>query len=791
MNGASHHIFSAGLRSWTTLTRPQRWVLGALSLTGALVAIIQIPQTPEASLDGVSVLLVLLALATSSVTLKLPHRSASLSLDTVFVLTLLLSGHEEMAILVGGLGMAVGELRSGERAKMWHTVPANFAIGVLSAQSAAMAGQAATAVAGVSELATTTVLVAHGFYVANVLLVALVIAVTHRAPVFRVLRTLLGTYPVFVAAGSLAALVSLTASFAPVAVVVVTPLLVVLYVAVHSWKERLLADERHKRDIELMYLPTVAAISSAIEARNAADGGHHVRVQQLSMALAEVLEISDESILRAVRFGAIMHDLGRLALPDALLMKTGPLTPSERKQLEMHPVLGAELIRHIPFEAPVEETIRYHHERWDGKGYPEGLAGEAIPLSARLVAVAEAVDTMMSLTHYSRPMSLGEMLAEVAACSGTRYDPAVAAALPAAVERAELKWPSSHHTRSPVHTVIAESAVAQGLQLRLSDTLRAARDAKDVLSAVSMTAAELLPSDGWSLLLDPGFGEIEIWSEEDSRRFMTREKLVDTLLYEGSRLARDAEPVNGILLENGRRAVAMTLQLGGGSRGFLVMRLAEGSHDELVAHSLASAVAEPTAHVLTRIARAERGERQAMTDALTGLQNGLAFEKATVELAENASDTTLLALDLDGFKGINDHFGHHIGDLALKRVGEALRSLDCLGASRSYRKGGDEFVILLEDIDSAATQAFCHSVRDQLEAIELEVQPSEFLTLRTSIGVASGEVTTTDCVEQMLRLADEQMYADKQARPDRLPRGSRPVTYFRSNATRGVSVARP
>ncbi len=767
-------------RSWWRLTRAARWVLGSIIGAGLVVVGLQLPQVTSDSLQGVALFFIAMALATGSITLSLPHTRTSFSLDTVFVLALLLSGHLQIAVVVAGASMAIGELRSGEGARRpWHTVPTNFAIGALSAQASVLALSLQPAGGPGIGLASAALLVALGSYVTNVALVALVVAVTRGAPVLQVLRGLATTYPAFIGAGSLAALLSLAVEVAPLLALLATPLLVVLYVSVHAWREKVLADERHERDIELMYLPTVAAIASAIEARNAADGGHHKRVQSLSLALAEEMKIEDAAVLRAVRFGALMHDLGRLALPDSLLLKTGPLNPVERRQLEMHPVLGAELIRHIPFDAPVAETIRYHHEQWDGGGYPEGLVGEAIPLPARLVAVAEAVDTMMSKTHYSRAMSAAEMLADVASHSGTRYDPAVAAALPAAIERSAIRWIEVGAETSAAFSAIAEGAVSQGLELRLSDALRAARNATEVLEALSSVTPSVLPVDGWALVQDSGVRDSEALACGDDMDALLSAARNDPALFDGAHLRADLDEVQALAPCEKRRALALKLTAGKSWRGAVIFRLKSGASGELLARALARAIARPTADTLARIWRAEQGERQASTDLLTGLGNGLAFERAIAAIHAHDSEArvALLALDLDGFKGINDHFGHHVGDLALERVGQRLTEVDSIGLTRSFRKGGDEFVILVDDAEAAIADRLAATIRQRLECIELQVTADEFLFLRTSVGTCCGTPDASGSVDHLLQRADAKMYEDKQARPDRLPRGARPETH--------------
>lgn len=765
-------------QTWSDLSWLARVGLLLVIALGVGVAAVDAMALASSPGDGVMLLLILLALATGSVTVGLPRTRTSFSLDTVFVLALLLRGSVDAAVVVSGLSMAVGELRSGDGQRPWHTVPFNFAVGVLAAAVAGLAVAGRTVPETGVDLVGATVSVAFGYYAVNASLVALAITLTRGPPPLALLRALAMTFPAFLGAGSMAALLHLAARTAPVAVLLITPLVVVLYASVHAWRQRVLADERHERDIELLYLPTVAAIASAIEARNAADGGHHGRVQALSLALAEEMGLDDERALRAVRFGALMHDLGRIALPDALLLKRGPITAAERRKLEMHPVLGAELIRHIPFDAPVADTIRYHHERWDGAGYPEGLAGEDIPISARLVAVAEAADSMLSLTPWSQPMSLDAMLEEVAAGAGTRYQPEVAAALPAAVAR--LGWSGGGREVAANQAVdtIAEGAVTQALELKLARALSEARTTADVLQAVNTAASGLMPIDGWALLQGDEQAHTDATCLEPEMDALVAAARLDPALYDGAELRRaEFDDVQVVADRAGRRAIALPLSGADGWRGALLMRLVRGSSAEMLVRALSPALALPLADALARIWRAERSEKQATTDALTGLGNAMAFEQAAATLTRaNEARMALLMLDLDGFKGINDHFGHHIGDVALVQVGRALREVDAIGLTRSFRKGGDEFVVLIEGADLEMAERAATTIRKRIEDIEIEVADGEFLFLRISVGLVSGR-TAGQSVEALLQQADEAMYADKQGRKDRLPRGARPITH--------------
>ncbi|MEA2662471.1 MAG: hypothetical protein QOH08_2043 [Chloroflexota bacterium] len=188
---------------------------------------------------------------------------------------------------------------------------------------------------------------------------------------------------------------------------------------------------------ERTYDATLAALSSALDVRDTETEGHARRVVRYMELIAEGLRVPVEQHA-TLRRGALLHDIGKIGVPDHILRKPGPLTDNEWYTMRTHPDLGAKIIANVPFLQEVAVIIRAHHERWDGNGYPEGLAGERIPLGARIFAVADSFDAMTSDRPYRRGRQLDEALAEIERCSGTQFDPAVVRAfLAVSLDRVE------------------------------------------------------------------------------------------------------------------------------------------------------------------------------------------------------------------------------------------------------------------------------------------------------------------------------------------------------------------
>jgi HD-GYP domain-containing protein (c-di-GMP phosphodiesterase class II) len=177
----------------------------------------------------------------------------------------------------------------------------------------------------------------------------------------------------------------------------------------------------------LKFAAVLADLSRALESRDPYSRGHAARVTALSDAVARWLGWGEER-LAGLQLGGLLHDIGKLAVPERLLHKRGPLTLSERDEVQRHPKAGARLIEPIPSALPALPYVLYHHERWDGGGYPFGTVGAATPEEARLLAVADAYDAMTSTRPYRAPMTTARALAEIDRCAETQFDPLLARA---------------------------------------------------------------------------------------------------------------------------------------------------------------------------------------------------------------------------------------------------------------------------------------------------------------------------------------------------------------------------
>lgn len=179
------------------------------------------------------------------------------------------------------------------------------------------------------------------------------------------------------------------------------------------------------QDLSELFYKTIKTIAFALDAKDKYTHGHSTRVTVYSLALAEKLNLQDD-LLEEIETAGLLHDIGKIAIPEKILLKPGKLTDEEYEVIKMHPELGEKLITSIDKLNKISLWLKSHHERYDGTGYPEGLAGEAIPISARIIAIADTYDAMTSDRAYRKALSHEVAIAEIQECSGTQFDPHLA-----------------------------------------------------------------------------------------------------------------------------------------------------------------------------------------------------------------------------------------------------------------------------------------------------------------------------------------------------------------------------
>jgi putative nucleotidyltransferase with HDIG domain len=418
----------------TTRFRPAAidWYVGTIVLAGAVVigwSALGLPSTPHAREWGV---LAGIALVASRFPLRVPGRSAWFSIsDTFFMTSALLFGPGPATVTIALDSMLMTHafktfslrrflFNSGAPALTFWTGAEVF---FWLSGSAPLFGSRVP----IDSLIVPVACFALTYFTLNSGLTAIAIALEKKRAPIDVWRSHFAVVSLnYFASGSVAYLLILLSQYLSVlALVAIVPLIAIIHLAMRSWSGRIEDAEQHVATVDRLYLSTIGALSTAIEAKDGVTSSHIHRVQHYAMGLARALGGLDEQTTKAIEAAALLHDTGKLAVPERILNKPGKLTPAEFETMKLHVDAGADILSSIDFPYPVVPIVRAHHENWDGTGYPNGLKGTEIPIGARILSVVDCYDALTSDRPYRAAMTDDEALAIIRARRGTFYDPAV------------------------------------------------------------------------------------------------------------------------------------------------------------------------------------------------------------------------------------------------------------------------------------------------------------------------------------------------------------------------------
>lgn len=401
-------------------------ICGAGAVCASFIELLQ--QAPEYRNQWLW--LVALTVVSGLLPVRLPTVNASISISETFVIAgTLLFGRSGGTALVLLDALFISIYLFWSRGLRWQQVVFNLAAPALSIWLAASAAR-------IQPLFNTSphfdaffivqlTLFSSLYFLLNTWMLTFALAMQQHAPARAIwwihFRELMVNYA---AGGSIAALlVYNTREIRPEFVFAIVPLLIVLFLT-YQWSNKRVEVER-ERNVELnrVFLSTIEALALAIDAKDQVTHGHIRRVQRYTMALAEALGVKDDSQLDAIRAAALLHDTGKLAVPEYILNKPGPLTPSEFERMKVHASVGADILKSIDFPYPVEPIVRHHHENWDGSGYPSGLKGQEIPLGARILSVVDCYDALTSDRPYRPRFGRAHSEQVLRDRRGSWYDP--------------------------------------------------------------------------------------------------------------------------------------------------------------------------------------------------------------------------------------------------------------------------------------------------------------------------------------------------------------------------------
>jgi diguanylate cyclase (GGDEF)-like protein/putative nucleotidyltransferase with HDIG domain len=627
----------------------------------------------------------------------------------------------------------------------------------------------------VAALVRAAAIVAPLYFFVNSTLVAGAIALSTRQPLMLVWQhNFLWSAPSYLAGAALAAVATAASArgWTGWLALLAVPLYLV-FRSYHSVVARLRDEQNQTRSAMEVQLATIEALALAIEAKAGCTPEHIRSIQQYAATLAEAVGLSDSEV-QAVRTAALLHDVGNMAVPEHILAKPEALTPEEFERVKIHPRVGADILRNVPFGAPVADLVLCHHERWDGLGYPAGLRGENIPIGARILAIADCYSTLQADRPYRPARSEAAAVAVLQEFAGTAFDPALVELL---IARLEMSVP-----------VAAEAAIETAWsgndEIALQDIAGAHREEQTLYEIAQALGSSLGVAESMALIQDKvsrlvPFVTCALFLGDDVDGYVCRyahgpgtEALIKWTPKSWSDLSlrlpscADGRGAHG---EDLRAMLPCPLTFEGRLIGGLVIyHMIPGCFTDEHRRVLGR-VSEQAAAVIYNSTRFEQTEHESHTDALTALPNRRSldrqFEAGLARAGRTQSSASVVVLDLDRLKHINDTYGHEAGDRALRAVGAVLRST-VRESDLCARFAGDEFIVVLWDCSPEHEARRVAEVQNAVSAYPFEPRPGVRVALSISAGAARfPDVGST--FEELLAAADEQMYRDKAGRRSR------------------------
>ena len=650
------------------------------------------------------------------------------------------------------------------------------------------------------------------YFIFNTLLIATAISLSTKQPIGRAWNeNFLWSAPSYfvgaVAAAGAAAIID-RGGYWMASLAAAPPYLI--YRTYKVYMSRIQDQQRHVAQVSDLHLATIEALALAIDAKDQTAQSHIRRVQVYAAGLARALGMSENDI-QGVKTAALLHDIGKLAVPEHILSKPGPLTQEEFQKIRIHPQVGAEIISGVPFPYPVAPLILSHHERWDGKGYPSSLKSEEIPLGARILSVVDYFDALMSERPYHKAMSFEAAIGLLRQESGKALDPRVVQMFidmypELAAEAEASQEPARKLTRVPTHAptaapsvgLVNESSQATGAArtnvfqdialahreiyalYEIAQAMGSSLGVSDTMALISSKLSNIVPFSCCALFL---------YNEENETlrcRFATgvESDVIQQLTI------RNGHGLTGWVARNRRPLVnarpSTDLEAAGypSDRTTLLSALVcpllfnerfigtiSVYHTEPSVYTddhrrLLDRISEQAAAVIYNSMVFEQTQEDSLTDPLTALPNTrFMFMHLTRELARAErlkAEVSLLVMDLDNFKDINDTYGHHVGDRALRDVAGVLRA-----GIRPYdicvRYAGDEFIVVLSGCGGEEAERKRVELQHAVDQLQFEPRPGKMLQLAISVG-ASVFPHDGNTYETLLATADGRMYRDKTRR---------------------------
>src|SRR5580698_7479796 len=654
---------------------------------------------------------------------------------------------------------------------------------------------------------------ACSYFIVNTVLIAGVIALSERRSVYKTwYQTYFWILPYHLAAASVAWLiVVLTHQNVLYAALVLLPLVYFVYRSYKIYLERLEKDKSHVEEIAGLHLRTIEALALAIEAKDTTTADHLARVRVYATEIGKEIGLSQNE-LDALQAAALLHDIGKLAVPEHIISKPGRLTPEEFDKMKIHPLIGAEILEEVKFPYPVVPIVRAHHERWDGSGYPFGLSGEEIPIGARILSAVDCLDALASDRQYRRALPLDQAMEIVISESGKSFDPVIvdimrrryvelermAASSGAEKEKIKLSMDvkierglapatgfvesadevltaTPDNTGDPLSSIAAATQEAQMLY-ELTQDLGNSLSLQEALAFVGVRMKRLIPYETIAVFIRRDEKLIPEYVSGQNLRLFTSLEIplgqgLSGWVAENNKPLLNGNPsVEAGYLNDPtkyrtlRAALAVPLDGVNGVLGVLALYRAERDAFSKENLRILLAISSKVALAVENALSQRLLETSITTDYLTNLPNArslfLSLDHEISRAGRTGTSLAVVVADLDGFKQINDRFGHLAGNRVLRVVANGMREF-CGPNDYVARLGGDEFVMLIPAAEEEELDRKVERMRTVArKAGDSTPEPS---ALSMSVGVATYPDDGSDA-EDLLAEADRRMYKSKRLR---------------------------
>jgi diguanylate cyclase (GGDEF)-like protein/putative nucleotidyltransferase with HDIG domain len=589
------------------------------------------------------------------------------------------------------------------------------------------------------------------YFLVNYIPLGIVIALTEGQDIRAVIRRFCDWSFVYYLAGvSVAEIVHRSAEkLGWVFTLSLLPPMYLIYRSYRLYFGRIEQEKTHAESMAVLHLRTIEALATAIEAKDECTGDHLRRVQVYSLEVAKHLGLSSDEV-NALQAASILHDIGKLAVPDYIISKPGKLTPDEFDKMKVHTVVGAEILEQVAFPYPVAPIVRSHHEKWDGTGYPDGLKAEDIPIGARILSAVDCLDALASDRQYRRALPLDEAMDYVAGLSARAFDPQVVDILKAhyrEFERLAQNTPLRNHKLSKDLIISPEAAPDAGYEksapaglsdpamgagaTAAADAVALARQEIRVIVEMALDLKKSLRTEDVLAILATRLKQLVPY---DSLAIYIRERTVLKARYTSGLYSQVfaslqipvGHGLSGWVVENGKAIVngnptvepgyaeavselgtlnaALSIPFGDGVdqlSGALTLYRTEKDAYSADHLRVLLAIKGDIAKAVDGAVRLHQAQQAAGSDPLTGLPDQPALLACLRDgfVAQRKPVAVLLG-DIEEFRRINDLFGRPNGDELLKQVANILRT-NSRSVDYAARVGGDEFALLLAEAHPA------------------------------------------------------------------------------------------